>query len=107
MPTRSPPRPAPPTAPPRRTARLPTTRRRAGARGRRQGSREVAAPRFTLLGERQWTLGLVGMTPHRDELLRAGFAGIGEVVLEGAPQRALGGAQRGRGVLGDGLRQRL
>src|SRR3954452_12131755 len=79
-----------------------STDRSVGGR-RRRGQ----PPRLALLRERAGALLLVGMTPHADELLRAGPARVGEPELERTPQRPLGGGHRGRGVAGDRLAQLL
>ena len=61
-------------------------------RSSRSGPLNGGPLRIPLLGEGQRALDLVGMTPHGDQFVRAGLAGVGEPLLERAPQ----GAFRGR-----------
>src|SRR6266511_698211 len=53
------------------------------------GLGEVLPAWPALLGERLRPLLLIGVTPHRDQLVGAGTARVGEPLLEGAPERPL------------------
>ncbi len=79
----------------RTSARLPLTPSPVVVRSRSRLV-ELQPLRLTLLRERQRTFGLVGVAPHRHQLLRARPAPVGQAVLQRAPQRPLRRAHRRR-----------
>src|SRR2546426_8438084 len=86
---------APVSAPKRRSARF---------MGRDAGREPV---RLALLGKRLRSFVVVGMTPHRNQVLRALATRVAETDLERTPERALRrGHRRGR-VARDRLGKRL